>query len=111
MKLSFVAFVLVAASFAAYAQSAPPRMITVEPANGKIGDVIAVSGENLQKENVTRVYLTDGQNDLICEVTEQTAATIKIKIPAKATGKMALMILTAEKEPKLVEQPVKITVE
>lgn len=86
-------------------------MISVEPANGKAGDVLAVAGENLQKELVVKVYLTDGKNDIQCEVTEQTANAIKFKIPAKATGRLALEVLTSGKEPKLIEQPVKVTVE
>jgi hypothetical protein len=51
------------------------------------------------------------KNDLECVVTGQTATEIKIKIPDKATGRMALMILTGGKEPRLIEQPVKITIE
>src|ERR1019366_1368634 len=38
MKLSFVVSLLVAASFAAYGQQAMPRMISVDPPNGKKGD-------------------------------------------------------------------------
>jgi len=86
-------------------------MVSVEPANGKAGDVLAVAGENLQKDLVSKVYLTDGKNDIQCEVTEQTANAIKFKIPAKATGRLAIMVLTSGKEPKLIEQPVKVTVE
>lgn len=111
MKLSFIVPLLLAANLAVYAQEAMPRMTTVEPQAGKIGDVVAVAGENLDKSNVAKVYLTDGKNDVPCEVTEQTATAIKFKIPVKATGRMALMILTAGKEPKLIEQPVKVTVE
>jgi hypothetical protein len=73
--------------------------------------VIAVTGENLDKGTVGKVYLTDGKNDFVCEVTEQTATSLKLKIPAKVTGRMALMILTVGKEPKLIEQPVKVTIE
>jgi hypothetical protein len=73
--------------------------------------VVAVTGENLEKANVAKVYLTDGKTDLECEVTGQTATELKIKIPAKATGRMALMILTSGKEPKLIEQPVKVSIE
>jgi hypothetical protein len=86
-------------------------MVSVEPANGKVGDVLAVAGENLQKNLVSKVYLTDGKNDIQCEVTEQTATAIKFKIPEKATGRLAIMVLTSGKEPKLIEQPVKVTVE
>jgi hypothetical protein len=86
-------------------------MSSVDPSSGKAGDEITVAGENLDKANVGKVYLTDGKNDLVCEVTGQTATEIKLKIPAKATGRLALMILTTGKEPKLIEQPVKITIE
>jgi hypothetical protein len=112
MKLSFAISLLVAASFAAFAQQAMPRLATVEPQNGKGGDVLVVTGENLQKDAVTKLYLTDGTNDLQVEITEQTASAIKFKIPAKAKpGRLALMVLTGGKEPKLIEQPVKVTID
>ena len=112
MKLSFVVSLLVAASFAAYAQQAMPRMISVDPPNGKKGDVITITGENLQKDVVSKVYLTDGKNDLVVEVTEQTDTSLKFKIPAKAAaGRLALMILTTGKDAKYIEQPVKLTID
>jgi hypothetical protein len=95
----------------ACAQTATPRMLSVSPESGKIGDVITVTGENLQKDGIAKVYLTDGKNDIQVEVTEQTATVVKFKIPAKAAGRMSLMFLTAEQEPKYVEQPVKLTIE
>ena len=112
MKLSFAVALLAAASFAAHAQTAMPRMASCEPMNGKAGDVIVVTGENLAKDSVAKVYLTDGTNDLQVDIAEQTATTIKFKIPAKAKpGRVALMVLTSGKEPKLIEQPVKVTVD
>ncbi|MEO8592145.1 MAG: IPT/TIG domain-containing protein [Candidatus Solibacter sp.] len=109
MKLSSILLLLVASL--AYGQEAMPRMSSAEPSNGKIGDEVTISGENLDKASIGKVYLTDGKNDLECTITEQTATAVKIKIPAKATGRMALMILTTSKEPKLIEQPVKVTIE
>ncbi|MBZ5728095.1 MAG: IPT/TIG domain-containing protein [Acidobacteriia bacterium] len=112
MKLSFVVALLVAASFAANAQTAMPRMTSVDPQNGKKGDVILISGENLQKDAVAKVYLTDGKTDFLVEVSEQTATSIKFKIPEKVmTGRLALMVLTTEKPPKLIEQPVKVLID
>jgi len=102
---------LLAAGIASYAQAVLPRMSSVDPTNGKIGDEVVVTGENLQKANVAKVYLTDGKNDLLVVVTEQTDTTIKFKIPAKATGRMAVMVLTTGKEPQLIEQPVKVTID
>ena len=96
----------------AWAQSVMPRMTSVEPGNGKVGDVLTVAGENLEKKNVAEIYLTDGKNDLPVPVTEQTATAVKIRIPEKAKpGRFALMILTTGKDPKLIEQPVKVTIE
>ena len=111
MKLSFALPIILATGMAAFAQSMP-RMTGVDPGNGKSGDEITIAGENLEKANVAKVYLTDGKNDMILEITEQTATSIKIKLPAKLpAGRFALELLTTGKEPKLVEQPVKFTVE
>lgn len=87
-------------------------MTVVEPTNGKAGDILAVTGENLAKPPVEKVYLTDGKVDIEVQVTEQAATSIKFKIPAKAKpGRFSLMILTGGKDPRLIEQPVKVTVE
>jgi hypothetical protein len=89
-----------------------PRMKSVEPASGKVGDDLTVSGENLDAKFVKEVYLTDGKTDFKMEVKEQTAEAIKAKVPDKVKpGRYSLMVLTAEKTPKLIEQPVKFTVE
>jgi len=109
MKLSSILILLAATLM--YGQDAMPRMATAEPNNGKVGDEVTISGENLDKANIGKVYLTNGKDDLECEIKAQSATEVKIKIPAKATGRMALMILTGGKEPKLIEQPVKVTIE
>ncbi len=110
MKLSFVVSLLVAASFAASAQQAMPRMTSVDPLNGKAGDMIVVTGENLAKEAVSKVFLTDGKNDIPVVVSEQSATSIKFKIPEKASGRLTLMVLTTGKDAKYIEQPVKLTI-
>src|SRR3989442_2564552 len=111
MKLSFITLCMLFAS-AAFAQQAMPRMPTVEPGNGKAGDVLTVAGENLDKSAVVKLYLTDGKNDLEVQMTEQAATSIKFKIPDKAkAGRFSLMILTGGKDPKYIEQPVRVTVE
>ena len=111
MKRSFLLSLVAAVCMIGFGQEAMPRMSSVDPMNGKVGDTVAVSGENLDKGNVVKVFLTDDKNDLACEVVEQTATAIKVKIPAKAAGRMAFMIRTGGKEPKDIVQPVKVTVE
>src|SRR3954452_17906843 len=98
MRTSFVLLlVLLAASASAFAQ-AMPRMTAVDPQNGKSGDVIVVSGENLHKESVAKLYLTDGKIDIEVPISEQTEKELKFKIPAKAAGRLSLMVLTAGKD-------------
>ena len=110
MKLSFAISMLLAASFA-FGQ-AMPRLESVEPQSAKSGDVLVVTGENLAKDSVTKLYLTDGTNDTQVEITEQSATSIKFKVPAKVkAGRLALMVLTGGKDQKLIEQPVKVTIE
>ena len=111
MKTSLVVFLLAAASVAARAQGGLPHVTAVDPGSAKVGAVISLTGENLGKESVGKVYLTDNKNDVQVEVTEQTATSIKFKVPAKASGRMSLMFLTVEAEPKLMQLPVKVTVE
>jgi len=111
MKLSFLASLAALATLVVCAQQTMPRMSSVEPDSGKAGDLVTVGGENLQKDTVSKVYLTDGKNDFEVQIVEQAATAIKFKIPAKANGRLALMILTAGKDAKLMEQPVKLQIE
>jgi hypothetical protein len=101
---------LLLASFA-FAQQTMPRMSTVDPGNGKTGDVLTISGENLAKSTVAKLYLTDGKNDVECKMVEQSDSAIKFTIPKISTGRFSLMLLTTGKEPKLIEQPVRVTIE
>ncbi len=113
MKLSYIlvfALLLTLLPAVLLSQAVMPRMVSVEPLEGKTGVNVVVTGENLDKANVSKVYLTDGKNDLELKVLEQTATTVKFKIPASCKpGRWAMMILTGGKDPKLIEQPVKFT--
>lgn len=104
---------MVAAPSIALAQEALPRFTAVEPLSGKIGAVVTVTGENIGKNFVDKVYFTDGQNDIVVVATDQTDITLKVAIPEKAKVgvRYRLMILTKGKEPKLIEQPVRVEVE
>jgi hypothetical protein len=94
------------------AQATVPQMKSVEPDTAKSGDVLTVVGENLDRANVADVFLTDGKNDFKALITAQETGSLKMKVPDSAKpGRLALMILTKGKEPKLIEQPVKVTIE
>jgi hypothetical protein len=112
MKLSLVVSLLLAVGMAVWAEQPMPKMATVDPMSGKAGDVVVATGENLQKALVAKLYLTDGKNDLTCEMLEQTETTIKFKIPAKAAvgARLTVMVLTTGKDAKYIEQPVKVEI-
>ena len=93
-------------------QAGMPMMRSIEPPSGKAGDVLVVEGENLGQENVAALYLTDGTTDIKVPMIEQTATFIKFKIPSEAKPwRFALMVLTKDKTPRLIEEPIRITVE
>jgi hypothetical protein len=110
--LAIAIFFTLAVPVQPFGQSAIPQMQTVDPASGRSGDVVAVNGDNLDQNTVAELYLTDGKEDVKVEITEQTTTVIKFKIPANAkTGRLALMVLTKGKDPKLIEEPVKVLIE
>jgi len=95
-----------------FGQASMPMLQAVEPASGTYGDVLVLTGTNLDQGTVAALYLTDGKNDTKVMITEQSATSIKFRIPAGiAKGRFALMILTQGKDAKFIEEPVKVTVE
>ena len=89
-----------------------PVLRAVAPESAKPGDVVTTCGDNLDQSRVSEVYISNGQGDLKVEITEQTATAIKFKVPAKAApGKYSLTVLLAGEEPKLLDEPVHLTVE
>lgn len=96
-----------------FSQESMPRLASVEPASGKIGAEIVVTGENVGKQQVAELFFTDGTNDIKVAMSDQAATTIKCKVPAGAKSgvRYKLMILTTGKEPKLIEQPVRFEIE
>ena len=87
-------------------QSAIPQMRKVDPASGRSGAVVAVTGDNLDQDTVAALYLTDGKEDVKVEITEQTATVIKFKIPANAkTGRLVLMFSPRAKIPSSLRDP------
>lgn len=87
-----------------------PRCTSVEPDTAKAGTTISAKGENLDKNSVAEVYLTDGKDDTKVALAEQTAAEIKFQVPQIKAGRYHLAILTANRE-RMIDQPVVVTVE
>lgn len=88
-----------------------PQMSTVEPEQGKAGDIITAHGDYLDRSRFKELFLTNRDGDIRVEIIEQTEKSVKFKIPAKAApGRYALMVLMNTPEPTLLEQPVWLVV-
>jgi hypothetical protein len=105
--------IVAAAAWPVFAQEPVPRITSVEPQNGKAGAEITVTGEHIGKALIAKLYFTDGKNDLETAILDQADTTLKCKIPAgvKPGVRYRLMLLTKGKEPKLIEQPVRVEID
>jgi hypothetical protein len=84
----------------------------VEPETAIVNDTVTASGEAVDAANVDALFLTNGKDDIEVKIMEQSEKVIKFKIPANVKpGRWALMIRTKGTDPKLLEMPVKLTIE
>lgn len=88
-----------------------PVIKSVQPEQGKIGDVLRASGMFLDKSRAIELYFTSGTTDSKVDILEQSVSTIKFKIPAGVKpGRFHLTVRTPDDPPILLEQPVNVTV-
>lgn len=86
------------------------KVVSVNPATAKVGDIVTVNGNAIEKSNVDTLYLTDGKTDIKVEVTEQSENAIKFKVPDAAKAhRWAVMVHTTKDQ--LIEEPVHVTIE
>jgi hypothetical protein len=115
MKRLLFGFLLVLALVSTaglYAADGPmPRLSIVTPDSGKAGDEFTATGENVGKQLVKELYLTDGKDDTKVQIVTQKDDSIVFKVPAGAkAGRYSLMILSGDGK-QFLEQPVKLTIE
>jgi hypothetical protein len=118
MRLSHVATVviaLLAGSGTVPAQTGFPRIQTVNPTTVKIGGTVTAAGENLDKNKVAELFLTDNKNDYRVEISAQSAGSITFWVQDSVKpGRFGLVIRTCAaegSEAKEYVQPVKLTIE
>lgn len=101
---------LLAFAILLYAFQELPRCTSLEPDTAKAGATVSIKGENLNKNSIAEVYLTDGKNDTKVTVSEQTDVEIKFQVPQITPGRYHLATLTANRQ-RMIDQPVVLTVE
>ena len=116
-KLAAVALVLLGGVTLAVRAKDPevlptPVMRAVTPETVKAGETATVAGDYLDKSRVADLFLTNAQGDIKVEILEQSVSSIKFRVPAKAAaGRYNLLVLLVDLEPKLIEEPARLTVE
>ncbi len=89
-RLGVLTAVVLLASFVR-AQTGP-RVTGVEPASGKVGDDLTITGENLGKDSVKAAFLSDTDKDYKGTLVEQTDGKIIMKIPEVKPGEYNISI-------------------
>lgn len=90
-----------------FAQSAP-QITGIDPAAGKVNDTVTISGQNLGKDAVSAVYLSDDKDDFRATVVEQGAEKIVVKVPKVKSGNYNVSLQVGD---KLFIKPVRFKVE
>ena len=104
-RLMFLAAVLLAPLI--FAQGVP-QLTAIEPSSGKVNETVTIKGENLGKDSVSSVFLSDDKSDYKATVVEQSAEKIIIKIPQVKAGGYNISIQVGD---KVYIKPLKFTVE
>ena len=74
-----------------FAQNAA-KVTALEPASGKVNDSVTLTGENLGKDTVAAVFLSDAQEDFKATLVEQADQKILLKVPQVKAGAYNLSI-------------------
>jgi hypothetical protein len=74
-----------------FAQNAA-KVTALDPTMGKVNDIVTVTGQNLGKDNVAAVFLSDDNDDFKATLTEQGADKIVMKVPQTKVGRYNLSI-------------------
>jgi IPT/TIG domain len=90
-----------------FAQGAP-LVTAVDPSSGKVNDTVTVAGENLGKDTVSAVFLSDDKTDYKATLVEQDEKKIVMKVPQVRPGRYNISIQTGN---AIYIQPVRFTVE
>lgn len=88
-----------------------PMMRVVQPAAVKAGSNVTIAGENLGREFIAEVYLSDGTTEQRVDIVAQTDEAIVFKVPANCkAGAYKVLVLLTSIDPMLLEEPVRLTV-
>ena len=106
IRLEVLTVMLLLASLV-FAQRAP-RVMSVEPSSGKVNDNISLTGDQLGKDSVSAVFLSDEKTDFKAVVVDQTDNKIVIKVPQVKPGNYNVSLQVGD---KIFIEPVRFKVQ
>lgn len=107
-RISFVAAILLLSLAPRVGGQNSPKITGVAPATGKVNDSVTLTGENLGKESVSAVFLSDDKDDYKATLVEQGSAKIILKVPEVKSGGYNISIQEGD---KILILPVRFTVQ
>lgn len=108
LKISFIALLLLLCLAPRVGGQNSPKITAVAPATGKVNDSVTLTGENLGKDSVSAVFLSDDKDDFKATLVEQGAGKIILKVPEVKSGGYNISIQEGD---KILILPVKFTVQ
>jgi len=108
LKISFIALLLLLCLAPRVGGQNSPKITAVAPATGKVNDSVTLTGENLGKDSVSAVFLSDDKDDFKATLIEQAAGKIILKVPEVKSGGYNISIQEGD---KILILPVKFRVQ
>ena len=108
LKISFIAMFLLFCLATRVGGQNAPKITAVAPATGKVNDSVTLTGENLGKDSVSAVFLSDDKDDYKATMMEQANGKIVLKVPEVKSGGYNISIQEGD---KILILPVRFTVQ
>ena len=107
-KISLIAVILLLSLAPRVGGQNAPKITAVAPAAGKVNDSVTLTGENLGKDSVSAVFLSNDKDDFKATLVEQASGKIVLKVPEVKSGGYNISIQEGD---KILILPVRFTVQ
>lgn len=108
LQLTFIVAMLVLSVAAGLPAQNSPKVNMVDPLTGKVNDSVTLTGQNLGKESVSGVFLSDDKDDFKATLVDQESAKIILKVPQVKSGGYNISIQEGD---KILILPLRFTVQ
>lgn len=108
LKIGLIAAILLLCLAPRVGGQNSPKVTAVAPGTGKVNDDVTLTGENLGKDSISAVYLSDDKDDFKATLVDQENAKIILKVPQVKSGGYNISIQEGD---KILILPLRFTVQ